>query len=731
MSRRLSPRAVRRLLEVAAPLRDQPDRAAVDQDRYELGAVLGQGGMGIVYAAFDKQLGRPIALKILSQPAGGSEEARQRFLREARAAARLVHPHIATVYDATPEAIAMQRVEGQTLAELEDPEPRRIVALLRDAALAIHYAHGEGIVHRDLKPANLMVDESERPHVYVMDFGLAKELAVDSTLSLTGHIVGTPSYMAPEQASGRREAVGPCSDIYGLGATLYACLAGHAPFPDTELFRLLQRVVEEEPRPLHAVVPGLSRDLSLIVGKCMAKEPAQRYATALALASDLDRWLRSEPVQVRPPSLLYRFRRLVARRQGMVLAGLVTAALVLLMALPFVIHARTKKQEAEERSQVLNEVVELSRFVTRSIEQARNSRRPGAGHEASSFAPLEQAAVRCQSFLDRYDEGQAWFLLGKTRRAQLRASEALAALNRAAELLPGSHYVLLERGLVRASQFLLRVPVLGEEPSEELRKIQAAAARDLQAALEGQELSREEMLFATGFCFWMNGELDLAIERFREVFERDSLHFDTNLALARLYALTGSDDLAMMHSVRHADFMRGNQPAYVHRDSPRPPAEVDPDQNLLAIEGLEERLIDFALVVQTDPTNAPTYGLRGQVKLRAALRCLQQGAQEAARQELLAAIREFTSALLVKPHLYAAQLDRAVGHALLARLLATTDDTRACTVGARASRNSLDSPKSPARHWIRPGATPSRRKPGASRWCLPCCSRRTEVSFFP
>ena len=141
-----------------------------------------------------------------------SRAARQRFLREARAAAKLVHPHIATVYDATPEAITMQHIEGETLAEAH-LDSRTLALLVHDAALAIHFAHGEGIVHRDLKPANLMLENRKRPHVYVMDFGLVKERAGVSTLSVSGAVVGTPSYMAPEQAAARTHDVGPTTDV--------------------------------------------------------------------------------------------------------------------------------------------------------------------------------------------------------------------------------------------------------------------------------------------------------------------------------------------------------------------------------------------------------------------------------------------------------------------------------------------------------------------------------------
>ena len=147
----------------------------------------------------------------------------------AKAAARLVHPHIASVYDATPEAIAMQRINGETLAERGNDDPRELAALVRDAALAIHFAHGEGIIHRDLKPANLMVEPGDRPHIYVMDFGVAKELTVDASISLTESVIGTPVFMAPEQAAADPHT-DHRADIYALGIMAYEMLCGQPPF---------------------------------------------------------------------------------------------------------------------------------------------------------------------------------------------------------------------------------------------------------------------------------------------------------------------------------------------------------------------------------------------------------------------------------------------------------------------------------------------------------------------
>ncbi len=296
--------ALERLYDVGKPLCAEGGLDAVDLGRYQLGRELGRGGMGVVYEAHDPELGRRVALKVLSRAAGLSTEARLRFAREAKAAAQLTHPNIAAVYDATPEAIAMQLIDGVALSALAGTDPRDLSELVRDAALAVHTAHQQGIVHRDLKPANLMVERraGQRPHVYVMDFGLAKAADLDASLSSSGGVLGTPHYMAPEQAAGRGAEVDARSDVYSLGATLFSVLAGRPPFEGDDVYEVLRRTVEEEPPDVRRLAPAVDGDLATIVAKCLRKEPEARYPSALALASDLDRWLRGEPVVARPVS---------------------------------------------------------------------------------------------------------------------------------------------------------------------------------------------------------------------------------------------------------------------------------------------------------------------------------------------------------------------------------------------------------------------------------------------
>ena len=267
-------------------------RAESDLGKFILVRLVGKGGMGEVHQAWDKELGRFVAIKLIPSP---TEEERRRFVREAQVAAKLDHPNIVPVYDVgiTERAafIAMKFVQGTTL----DRAPltlRQKVTALRDAARAVAFAHHEGVIHRDLKPQNILVESPEAsPKVYLTDFGLARQVSLETSLSVSGVVVGTPQYMSPEQALGRPKEVDERSDVYSLRATLYALLGGAAPFGGDDLLGTLRRVVEEDPHPLRLMNPSLPRELETIVMKCLEKEKTRRYAGPAELADDLDRWL--------------------------------------------------------------------------------------------------------------------------------------------------------------------------------------------------------------------------------------------------------------------------------------------------------------------------------------------------------------------------------------------------------------------------------------------------------
>ncbi|HUJ44744.1 MAG TPA: protein kinase, partial [Opitutaceae bacterium] len=301
---------------------------------YDLVEEIGRGGMGVVYAAKQTALGRTVAVKLLLSGVYSSESALRRFRREAAAAAGLQHPNIVAIHDYGEvdgqPYYAMDLVAGHDLAGLCAGRPlpaRRAAELLRLLAGAVHYAHQRGVVHRDLKPSNVLIDEDGRPRI--ADFGLAKRLGAAEGATLTGQMLGSPSYAAPEQAAGRTAEIGTASDIYGLGALFYHLLTGRAPFNAATPTETLRLVLDTDPASPRLLNPSLPRDLETICLTCLAKEPGRRYATAAEVAADAERFLADRPIRARPPSALYRMRKFTRRHR----IGVVAVAAVLLALL--------------------------------------------------------------------------------------------------------------------------------------------------------------------------------------------------------------------------------------------------------------------------------------------------------------------------------------------------------------------------------------------------------------
>jgi hypothetical protein len=300
---------------------------------YEILGILGRGGMGVVYKAFQPSLKRTVALKMILQ-GGADDVALTRFHTEAEAVAQLQHPHIVQIHeigehDGRP-FLSLEYIEGGTLAgrlTRSRPMPHEAAQLLELLARAMHFAHQRGIVHRDLKPSNVLLTREGQPKI--SDFGLAKRThaeALKAGMTQTGDILGTPSYMAPEQAGGQVREIGPTTDVYALGVILYEMLTGKTPFSAETAYAALDRVLHEEPVAPMALEPRVPRDLQTICLTCLAKRPQERYASAEALADDLRAYLAGDAIRARPATPLERFGRW-ARRQPTVAALLAVAVL--------------------------------------------------------------------------------------------------------------------------------------------------------------------------------------------------------------------------------------------------------------------------------------------------------------------------------------------------------------------------------------------------------------------
>lgn len=271
--------------------------------QYELIKEIGRGGMGVVFKARDVRLNRIVALKMIRGGTLANADELQRFEKEAAAAAQLKHPNIVALYEVSPNDqqpfLSMEYIGGTSLAERVSLGPlssRRAAAYLEQTARAVHYAHTKGIVHRDLKPANVLLDENDQTKV--TDFGLAKQIDNKSDQTRTGAILGTPSYMSPEQAAGRKE-ITPASDVYSLGAILYELMTGKAPFCAETPLATLSLVAEQDPVAPRLLNPAVDRDLETICLKCLEKSSARRYSSADSLADDLKRYLEGEPISAR------------------------------------------------------------------------------------------------------------------------------------------------------------------------------------------------------------------------------------------------------------------------------------------------------------------------------------------------------------------------------------------------------------------------------------------------
>ena len=359
--------AVRRLRKLASALlggkrRESPEIVDVEDEslpfeklgEFRLERLLGSGGMGDVYLATQESLGREVALKIMQARLRQTDKARQRFRREAQTVGRLRHPNIAALYESgvaeQVEYLALEYVPGPGIDELlVATEGHRLtvpeaVRWCRDVGRALICAHEGGIVHRDVKPSNIRLAADGR--AMLLDFGLARDQDLEA-LSRTQNFRGTPYYASPEQVERGPEEVGPASDVYSLGVTLYECVTGCLPFQGKTSARVFQQILAHEPPPARRLNPAVGRDLEAVIATAMEKAPARRYATAEAFTDDLEALLEGRPVRARPLSALRRLVRWAERRPAAAAAAVLAILLFVGGPLTFAIQERRVRREVQ------------------------------------------------------------------------------------------------------------------------------------------------------------------------------------------------------------------------------------------------------------------------------------------------------------------------------------------------------------------------------------------------
>lgn len=514
--------------------------------RYQILELLGEGGMGQVYRAHDTVLNRSLALKLLPS---ADPRLVARFLLEARAQARVEHEHICKVYETgelegTPY-IAMQLVAGRTLAAaFEEMSLEAKVLVMMHVADAVHAAHRHGLIHRDLKPGNIMVEQAEdgRWLPYVMDFGLAREVGGPG-MTTTGLVVGTPFYMAPEQAQGRHERMDRRTDVYGLGATFYHLLTNQTPFAGTSGIDVLMKVLKEDPIPVRKLNPAAPYDLEVVVMKCLEKEPARRYDSARAVAEEIRRYLNGDPIRARRTSWAYRAARKARKHRALFVVS-VAAVLALSVLAGVWIRERVRAVERAAVARQFGQEVERIDAIMRiaSLVPIHDIRR--------EKAMVRKAMNRIEGQMQwtgRSAESAGAYALGRGNLALKdydQAREDLEEARHGGYDEPGLNYALgLTLGHLYQRQLDLLDTISNKDLREERRKEIEKEYRE--PAIHYLTLSRGVDLvapeYAEGLIAYYKGQYEQAAEKSRAAFRRGSWLYEAKICEAATAEALGNE----------------------------------------------------------------------------------------------------------------------------------------------------------------------------------------------